>query len=263
MDTSQQIEQLKSDIISGHNSERQKLVDRLIELEGMDSMNFFQNIFLKYPLHKKEENYELHATAGYGVRQLIDLRARESKSDFRFCPCCASKLLEYEIIDPYMIGLHCENHHCFHIEVEQHGECKDKRLTVGKDSRIDVAKEWLTNANFRKELQNQVAEILRKFIDLNESNYTQEEQDYSYNFCPVCSFALRESKQDDDDWTRGLRCTNNHIFHERNGLSYKLAELKPDITKADFDFLVKAYLDKEQRKYLPDQIVTLLTSIVE
>jgi hypothetical protein len=74
--------------------------------------------------------------------------------------------------------------------------------------------------------------------------------------------ALEEFKQD-DVWVQGLKCSNNHISYERNGLSYKLSNLKPDITKAGFDFLVKSYLKAEQRELLPDQIVTLLTSIVE
>ena len=262
MDTSQQIEQLKSDILSEYNSDKQKSVDKLIKLEGMKSMNFFQNIFIKYPLHKKEENYELHTAAGYGVRRLVELESIESIADFKFCPYCSSKLSEYEIIDPYMIGLQCENNHCFHVEVKE-GECKDKTLEVGKNDTVEIAKEWLINKNFRKELQNQVAEILRKYIDICKSGKKEEEENYSNNFCPVCGLELHESKEDDHDWTIGLKCFNNHIFNERGGLQYKLAHLKPDISRTTFDFLVEGYLEKEQRKYLPDQIVTLLTSIVE
>jgi len=261
MNISQQIEQLKQNILSGMDTDKQKEVDMLIELEGMKSMDFFQSIFLKDPFHEEEGTLELHNVAGYGVRQLIELGARESKSDFRFCPFCASELSEYKIPDLYMIGLKCTNDHCFHIEVQQ-GECKDKKLYVDKHTTIAIAKEWLTNQNFRKEIQNQVAEILRKYITLKNSGDNQEDETQSNNFCPICRLSLEEFKQN-DVWVQGLKCSNNHIFYERNGLSYKLSNLKPDITKASFDFLVTSYLKSEQREHLPDQIVILLRSIVE
>ena len=150
-----EIEQLKQIILSGQETNKEKSVDRLIELEGMKSMDFFQSIFLKNSFHREKETIELHNIAGYAVRQLMALRAKESKSDFKFCPFCASELFEYSILDPYMTGLKCPNNHCFHIEV-QHGECKDKTLHTKNDKAIDIAREWLTNNTLRKEYQNQV-----------------------------------------------------------------------------------------------------------
>ena len=130
-----EIEQLKQIILSGQETNKEKSVDRLIELEGMKSMDFFQSIFLKNSFHREKETIELHNIAGYAVRQLMALRAKESKSDFKFCPFCASELFEYSILDPYMTGLKCPNNHCFHIEV-QHGECKDKTLHTKNDKRL-------------------------------------------------------------------------------------------------------------------------------
>ena len=135
-------------------------------------------------------------------------------------------------------------------------------ITYKEWQAIDIAREWLTNNTLRKEYQNQVAEILRKYIDLNQANNNCDEQNRQNNFCPICSLHLKEFEQD-DVWVIGLKCSNNHIFYERDGLSYKLVQLKPDITKATFDFLVESYLRKEQSEHLPDQIVKLLKTISE
>jgi hypothetical protein len=261
MDTTKDIKQIQADILSAQNLDKQKLVDKLIELEGMNSMEFFQSIFLKDPFHKENGTFELHQVAGYGVRQLMNLRAGQSKSEFKFCPACKLPLDEYEILDPFMAGLRCKNNHCFHIEIA-HGEFKNNALMANTTNNIEIATEWLTNTELRAEIQNQVAEILRKYIELSDSNYTDTEETNSNKFCPICGLTLEEFKQD-DVWVQGLKCSNGHQLYSRSGLSFNNATLTPDINKDTFSVLVKSYLEEEQRQHLPNQITQLLTEINE
>jgi hypothetical protein len=71
---------------------------------------------------------------------------------------------------------------------------------------------------------------------------------------------LQEFKQD-DVWVTGLKCTNEHIFYSRNGLTYENSTLKPDISEATYYVLINNYLDEEQTEHLPDQIATLFKAI--
>lgn len=48
-------------------------------------------------------------------------------------------------------------------------------------------------------------------------------------------------------------------FDFRNGLSYNLAQLIPDIPEATYDSNINYYIEDDQAEYLPNQIVTLLT----
>ena len=255
-----EIIELKEKIINGHNPDKQKLVDRLIVLEGIKAMDFFQSIFLIDPYQQNKGSAELNNIAGYGVRQLIKLRATQSKSEFKFCPYCKLDLNEYELIDPYMIGFACKNHHRFHIEIIRDGQFTDKSLQSDKTSPLEIAKDWLTDKNLRKQVQNQLAEILRKYIDIQTSISNEEEKNQSFMYCPICTFDLKEFEQD-DVWVVGLKCSNNHILYSRNGLSYDGAWLKTDISKDTFSFLIKSYLEEARSEHLPEQIAKLLTEI--
>jgi|GEM_PF-4367125 len=256
----QEIAELKENILKAANIDKQNLVDRLIELQGMASMEFFQGIFLMDPLQTKEGTAKLKDVAGYGVRQLIILQAILSKSEFKFCPFCKLGLKEYELIDPYLVGLKCENHHYFHIEMIKDGCFDDKSLQSDKTTSLEIAKDWLTDKNLRKQLQNQLAEVLRKYVNMQASVTVDEENHDVFNFCPICGFPLEKFEQD-DVWVEGLECPNKHVFYSRNGLSHNLTNLQPDITKKDFDFLLEGYLEEDQREYLPEQIIKLLTEM--
>jgi hypothetical protein len=261
MSTSQEIEQLKKQILSESNSEKQKLIEKLIEIEGFEAMPFIQSLFLIDPFHRNPENKNLISIAAYGVKKLLKLRAIESIDEFKFCPHCKSPLNKYEIIDPYSIGLKCPNNHRFHIEIQQN-EFYEKNLKVNKDNYLEIAKEWLTNEDFRKNIHSQIAEILRRYVELHETNNKYNERNILNNYCPVCSLSLQKFKQD-DVWVEGLKCTNDHVFYSRNGLTYKNSTLITDIDKTKFEFLINSYLTGEQKEQLPNQIITLFTIMRE
>jgi len=262
MKSSQNAERLKQEILSISNPEKSKLMDELIELEGFAAMEFIQSLFLIDPFRRNPANEVLTIAAAYGVKKLRQLRAIESVEEFMFCPHCKSTLSKYEIIDPYSVGLKCANNHKFHIETQQN-EFYEKNLKVDKDTSLQIAKEWLVNTEFRKNIQSQVAEILRKYVEQAETKGQRTgEPDILNNYCPVCSLALKEFKQD-DVWVVGLKCANEHNFYSRNGLTYQNSTLKPDINEATFEFLINNYTDTEQTEQLPDQIVDLFKAIKE
>jgi hypothetical protein len=260
MKNSQNIDRLKAEILSVSNPEKQKLMDELIELQGFAAMRFIQSLFLIDPFRRNPANEALIFAAAYGVKKLMRLRARESVEEFKFCPRCKSSLCKYEIIDPYSVGLKCSNNHKFHVETQQN-DFYENNLRVDKDSNLEIAKEWLVNTAFRQNIQSQVAEILRKYVEQSEiKDEPTDESDLLDNYCPVCSLAFKEFKQD-DVWVIGLTCANGHIFYSRNGLNYKNSTLKPDIDEATFEFLIDGYISPEQKDQLPDQILNLFKTI--
>lgn len=242
MNTNIQVSQLQETILSGAAKNWQNAVDQLIELEGMDAMAFFQSIFYLDPRDLEEKKAAIREAAGYGVRRLMELRASSSGSDFRYCPYCASGLSIAPLIDPYLIGFTCANGHCFHCEVKQ-GEPTKQGFKIPSGKPVEMAKECLANKTLREFIPNQVAEILRKYIDLVEADITLKEDDPEVHFCPICSKSLQEFPQD-DVWVKGLSCSNKHILYERNGLTYNLATLEPDMTKALFNFHLNGWLRK-------------------
>jgi hypothetical protein len=261
MTSAEKIDALKNQIVSDSNPEKRKLIDRLIELEGFDAMEFIQSLFMIDPLQRNPESKNLISVAAYGVKKLLQLRAAESIDEFKFCPHCKSPLNKYEIIDPYAVGFKCVNNHRFHVEIRQN-EFYEKNLKVNKDNELEIAKEWLTNEDYRKNIHSQIAEILRKYIELKDLNNQIGDQNILDNSCPVCSFSLQEFKQD-DVWVVGLKCANEHIFYSRNGLTYKNSTLKPDISEVTFYILIDNYLDEEQTEHLPDQIIALFKAMKE
>src|SRR5665213_1113812 len=82
---------------------------------------------------------------------------------------------KYDIIDMFSVGLKCANNHKFHIEIRQN-EFFEKNLKVNKDDSIEIAKEWLKNEDYRKNIHSQIAEILRKYIEMYETKNTSNEQ---------------------------------------------------------------------------------------
>jgi len=261
MNALEKTQELKKQILSGSDTGKEKLMDALIALEGFSSMEFIQSLFAVDPFHKNPENKNLISVAAYGIKRLLQLRAIESTNEFRFCPGCKSPLNRYDIADPYSVGLKCGNNHKFHVEIRQN-EFFDKNLKVNKGGNIEVAKEWLTNEDYRKNVQSQVAEILRKYIEIHDTKEIDDQQTVSYNYCPLCSLSLNKFKQD-DVWVQGLKCRYGHSFYSRTGLSYKNASLKPDIDKTTFKWLIDSYSSPEQKEHLPDQLVSLFNDIKE
>lgn len=84
-------------------------------------------------------------------------------------------------------------------------------MQVDKTNPVEIATDWLTKKDFRKNIQNGVAEILRKYIDLNDLTKVYSEQNDLNNFCPICSTILQEFSQD-DVWVQGLKCSNGHVL---------------------------------------------------
>jgi hypothetical protein len=256
---SQESKRLGKEILSESNSEKEKLIDKLIELEGFEAMPFIQSLFLVDPFQRNPETKKLISAAAYGVKKLLRLRAIESVDEFKFCPHCKSILYKCEIIDPYSVGLKCSNNHKFHVEIQQN-EFHEKNLKANKDNNLEIAKEWLTNEDFRKNIHAQLAEILRKYIELNNLTSQLENQSISDNYCPVCSLDLQGFDQD-DVWVKGLKCANEHIFYSRNGLSYNNSTLIPDISETGFYSLIRSYLSEDQKAQIPYQLITLFSSI--
>ena len=251
-------EELKKEILSSPN--QHGLIDKLIELEGFEAMQFFQSMFLLDPFQRDEGSKILASAAAYGVKRLLSIRALESVDDFKFCPVCKSALHKYDTPDLYSVGLKCSNNHRFHVDIRQN-EFFEKDRAVNDENTINIAKTWLSNEDYRKCIHSQIAEILRKYIEINDFPQQQENQNTSENYCPGCSLDLVEFEQD-DVWVRGLECTNKHTFYSRNGLSYKNSTLKPDISKTDLYFLIDGYLNSEQKDHLPNQIVVLFRTIM-
>jgi len=259
MTDTEKIDLLKKEILSDSNPEKEALLDNLIELEGFEAMQFIQSLFLIDPFQKSSAGKGLTMLAAYGVKKLLKLRAIESVNDFKYCPDCKSDLHKYEIIDRYSVGLKCLNNHKFHIDIQQN-DFYEKSLTVNKNNNIEIAKEWLNNENYRKNINSQIAEVLRKFIESSDLASSPENQNILEKYCPVCSLSLKEFKQE-DVWVKELKCTNDHIFHSRNGLSYNNSTLKPDIDKTQFQALIESYLNSDQKEQLPGQIAALFEEI--
>lgn len=253
-----EIKALKQAILTIGIPDKERLVDRLIELEGMGAMQFFQELFRVDPYQQHENSKELNNSAGYGVRQLIKLAATQSLSAFKFCPCCKTDLIEYELIDPYKMGLKCRNEHHFHIDIENE-KSNNVDIKSDKNSLLELAGEWLTDKDLRNNLQSQLAEILRKYIDLKTQNTVVEQKISAFKYCPLCSSRLKKFKQD-DIWVVGLKCKNGHELYLRNGLSYEGAQLEPDLSNENFIFLLNAYVDDPGSR-VPNQIIKLLSDI--
>jgi hypothetical protein len=251
-------EELKREILSNPN--QNGLIDKLIELEGFEAMQFFQSMVLD-PFQRDEGSEILASAAAYGVKRLLGIRALESVNDFKCCPVCKSALRKYDIPDLYSVGLKCSNDHRFHVDIKQN-EFFEKDLAVNDENPVNIARVWLSNEDYRNSIHSQIAEILRKYIEINEFQQQQENQNTIENYCPVCSLKLKKFKQD-DVWVQGLKCANKHIFYSRNGLSYKNSTLKPDISKADLYSLIEWYLNSEQKDHLPNQIVALFRTIMQ
>ncbi|HVS93702.1 MAG TPA: hypothetical protein VHE59_16805 [Mucilaginibacter sp.] len=258
MTRQQEIISLKENIVKIGFAGKEQLVDKLIDLEGMKAMSFFNEVFMIDPYQQDESSKELNNIAGYGVRQLLKLQAVLSMSDFKFCPCCMSDLMEHELLDIYMQGLRCSSDHYFHVDID-YAKSNDINVKSEKEYPLDIAKDWLTDKNLRNNLQNQLADILRKYITIKSSPDLTEQPNETFRYCPICANELTKFKQD-DVWVEGLKCKNEHVFYSRNGLNYNGTQLTPDISEQNFKSLLDSYV-QDQDIHVPGQILKLLNDI--
>ncbi len=91
-----EIKRLQDKILSDDDSDNRLIADKLIELQGVGSMNFFQSLFMIDPFLSTANGVRLHDLAGYAVRQLTQLEILESVKKFKFCPSCAKPLIEFK-----------------------------------------------------------------------------------------------------------------------------------------------------------------------
>ncbi|MGH9624618.1 MAG: hypothetical protein ACRD4G_09815 [Bryobacteraceae bacterium] len=78
----------------------------------------------------------------------------------------------------------------------------------GKSLR-EVASFWLTDPIARAALNEQLAELLRAYVEGRLPS-----RDIAFRQCPFCGEQLREYEQP-DIWVQGLRCRNAHSWASR------------------------------------------------
>ena len=133
------------------------------------------------------------------------------------CVACAKALRLTACVDPFAVCLACDAGHRYFVWPEsplasQASSAASARFEQTEhQSSAAIAKFWLSNPDARSLLNEQLAELLRIFL---EQPRVAHELPFSY--CPLCAAALAEYEQP-DIWVRGLQCHNGHTWAVRGG----------------------------------------------
>lgn len=186
--------------------------------------------------------------------------------ELSYCPSCGYKLTRRDIADVNAIGYKCENGHCLHLLSHSvlTAETMGRYLSVrsGKTSTEDTIREWLSNPNLRNHLNDSLANVLRYILENKDIKETRHEQ-YSYDFCPLCSNALKDQAVD-DLYIAFLRCPNNHAFISRQGLRFydtspTSETIEFDLTSQNFSPNFVSWTSNPHfQQYVPLEIVNVL-----
>jgi predicted RNA-binding Zn-ribbon protein involved in translation (DUF1610 family) len=196
---------------------------------------------------------------------------------FKYCPTCKGELKKREDCDVLISGLGCTNNHRFFVPLElvrppaHRGEFL--KLTSNRSGRDEIAKDWLTDTDLRRHLNNQVAEVLRIFLEVRDSKYDSAKQNEASKkgalkrFCPKCGESVKSVGG--DGYSVDYRCTNDHKFSERG---YRLTflhdeqfadggylQLCLDIDYGTLRGLTQSFTtSKEEEKFIAPQVLGIL-----
>ena len=141
-----------------------------------------------------------------------------------FCPSCGNQFDLDECADPLSTCLICANGHRFFIMPSCSLAADTAKAKVAKFPEISdlppagVASFWLSDSRARSILNQQLAQLLRAFL---ESRRVLDEALFS--FCPRCKRDLVEEEAG-DIWIQALRCGNGHLWALRGGRFYSVME---------------------------------------
>lgn len=163
------------------------------------------------------------------------------------CPVCAASLAAAPCADPAATCLECVSGHRFF--TCSLSPTSDASATAGAAQLAsvaglppsEVARFWLSDRRARSVLNEQLAELLRTFL---EGRYATSEEPPA--FCPICSGRLSEYQQP-DVWVQGLRCPSHHTWAVRGGRlaggsPSRVIELKSELNRATAAALVRGWL---------------------
>lgn len=202
----------------------------------------------------------------------------KSKTSFdllKYCPICKGSLFSRDSADIFVLLLHCSSDHQFHVPQKRvltnDTGRKYRKLSFDSNDKTLTIKKWLSDPTYRSHLNDQMAEILRLLLESNETAYNKPAQkERGILYCPFCGEEVKRQRLLDnlDIYSQELKCVKGHNFTYRNCLMVhegnEHLELCQDM---DFDFLIKCANDfvekKELRKYIPDQVIDLVTYLME
>jgi hypothetical protein len=177
------------------------------------------------------------------------------------CPSCGDDLSPGKCVDPWSICLSCARGHRFFI-MPQPPLAADSVMdganlpSMGDHSPEAIANYWLSDPLLRSLLNQQLAELLRIFL---ESRRVTDEPEFS--FCPICGGTLVEYDQP-DIWVRGLRCHRSHSWALRGYRIYSWPlELLAEPSDAVVSQLIAGWLkdNSHLKPYLHESIRRVLT----
>lgn len=184
------------------------------------------------------------------------------------CPSCKADLNKHEIIDIFELGLSCKNNHRFYVEIRiplstNTENCAVIEWPLANDNELVVIQSWLTDFNLRSKLNNQLANIIRRILEIKSKKINIENNYEVFKYCIFCSNELSEFQQN-DVWVKGLECIKHHRFLVRNGLGFQVngysLKLQDDMSNSILVNLVEAWLrpNKFLEKQLHEQIKRIL-----
>ena len=120
----------------------------------------------------------------------------------------------HTLLDPNLSGFVCENVHVFYRTViAQEGLLPEAHTirppTLNND--IEILKFWLTDADARKRVPDQLAVVCRRLVEIAESDRHLPRVDRPFSFCLTCGEPLAHLDAR-DPYMEGLRCKNGHEF---------------------------------------------------
>ena len=131
------------------------------------------------------------------------------------CSGCSARMSKSECSDPRAECLTCSlGHRFFLLEKPNLGQATARAAGLNLNQLTgtaleDVARFWLMDPTARAHLNDQLAELLRIFLD---GRYVPLELPHQH--CPTCGETLSGYEQP-DIWVRGFRCTQDHIWAAR------------------------------------------------
>src|ERR1700741_80655 len=152
----------------------------------------------------------------------------------------------------------CEGRHHERLPsfVNPQGQRWSKPPSMSGHSPVAIANYWLSDPLARSLLNQQLAQLLRAFL---ESRRVTDEPEFS--FCPLCGEALVGDDQP-DIWVKGLRCQGNHSWALRGGrLYWQSLELLAEHSDAVVSRLIAGWLKNDYLKpYLHESVRGVLAS---
>jgi hypothetical protein len=131
------------------------------------------------------------------------------------CPACGARLSRSQSADPAAQCLSCLSGHRFFVSKQLNTSRASEQASRLELSQLSgkspeqVARFWLSDANARSHLNDQLAELLRVFL---ENRHTTAELNPKH--CPSCGAQLSTHEQP-DVWVKGLQCAHGHTWAER------------------------------------------------